>query len=110
MLILSGKATVEKGYQEADMFDAYGNKTKGLGGGNCQVSTTLYNALLLLPEIDVIERHSHSNVVPYIKEGKDAAVAHGSKDLKFVNNYDYPIQISADPSDSALTIRIFSIK
>lgn len=105
-----GKATSERGYQEADMFDADGNKTKGLGGGNCQVSTTLYNAIIQLPEITVTERHSHSNDVPYIQKGKDAAVAHGSKDLKFVNNYDYPIKISAEPSDASLTIRILSIK
>lgn len=102
-----GKATPERGYQEADIFDADGNKTKGYGGGNCQVSTTLYNALLKLPQITITERHSHSNDVPYIAKGKDAAVAHGSKDLKFVNNYDYPIKIEAIPTTNDLTIKIF---
>lgn len=105
-----GKATSERGYQEADIFDADGNKTKGLGGGNCQVSTTLYNALLKLPEIKITERHSHSNDVPYISKGKDAAVAHGSKDLKFINNYNYPIKISAIPTNNDLTIKIFKTK
>ena len=105
-----GKATSEKGYQEADIFDADGNKTKGLGGGNCQVSTTLYNALLNLPQIAITERHSHSNDVPYIKKGKDAAVAHGSKDLKFINNYSYPIKISTTPTNNDLTIKIYKVE
>lgn len=80
-----GKATSSKGYQKADVFKD-GEKIKALGGGNCQVSTTLYNAVLKIPELKVTERHSHSNSVPYIQEGKDAAVAYGSYDFKFVNN------------------------
>lgn len=80
-----GKATSSKGYQKADVFRD-GEKIKALGGGNCQVSTTLYNAVLKIPELKVTERHEHSNSVPYIKEGKDAAVSYGTYDLKFVNN------------------------
>lgn len=52
-----------------------GNKKKGYGGGNCQVSSTLYNAVLAVPSLTVTERHPHSNHVPYVPEGKDAAVA-----------------------------------
>ena len=80
-----GKATTSKGYQKADVFKD-GEKVKALGGGNCQVSSTLYNAVLKIPELKVTERHAHSNSVPYVKEGKDAAVAYGSYDFKFVNN------------------------
>ncbi len=80
-----GKATSSKGYQKADVFKD-GEKVKALGGGNCQVSTTLYNAVLKIPELKVTERHSHSNSVPYVSEGKDAAVAYGSYDFKFINN------------------------
>ncbi len=80
-----GKATSSKGYQKADVFND-GKVVKALGGGNCQISTTLYNAVLKVPELNVTERHSHSNSVPYIKSGKDAAVAYGSYDFKFVNN------------------------
>lgn len=80
-----GKATSSEGYQKADVFKD-GEKIKALGGGNCQVSTTLYNAVLKIPELKVTERHAHSNSVPYIKEGKDAAVSYGTYDLKFVNN------------------------
>lgn len=80
-----GKATSSKGYQKADVFND-GKVVKALGGGNCQISTTLYNAVLKVPQLNVTERHSHSNSVPYIKSGKDAAVAYGSYDFKFVNN------------------------
>ena len=105
-----GKATSEKGYQEADVYDHDGNKTKGLGGGNCQVSSTLYNAVLAVSSLDVTERHEHSNDVPYVKKGKDAAVAYGSYDLKFVNNSGYDIKIKASTDDSSVTITINSIK
>lgn len=47
-----------------------GNKKKGLGGGNCQISSTLYNAVLTIPSLKVIERHEHSNKVPYAKKEK----------------------------------------
>ena len=78
-----GQASSSKGYQKADIFDKDGNKKKGLGGGNCQISSTLYNAVLAVPTLVVTERHSHSNYVPYIAKGKDAAVAYGSYDFKF---------------------------
>ena len=105
-----GKATSTKGYQEADVFDHNGNKTKGLGGGNCQVSSTLYIAVLAVSSLKVTERHEHSNDVPYVKDGKDAAVAYGSYDLKFVNNTGNDIKIKASTDGSSVTISINSIK
>ena len=105
-----GKATSAKGYQEADVYDHNGNKTKGLGGGNCQVSSTLYNAVLAVSSLNVTERHSHSNDVPYVQDGKDAAVAYGSYDLKFVNNTGNDIKIKASTNGSSVTISINSIK
>lgn len=63
-----GEATAEKGYMESDIFDNDGNVTRGLGGGNCQVSTTLYNSVLTIPTLEVTERSPHSNTVPYIEE------------------------------------------
>lgn len=105
-----GKATSKKGYQEADVYDHNGNKTKGLGGGNCQVSSTLYNSVLAVPSLTVTERHEHSNDVPYVKDGKDAAVAYGSYDFKFVNNTGYDIKIIASTNDSSVTISLNSIK
>ena len=104
-----GKATTARGYQEADIFTADGKKTKGLGGGNCQISTTLYNAVLKVNELKVTERHAHSNDVPYIQKGKDAAVAYGGYDLKFVNNLDKTIKIKAGNSKDNVTITLLAI-
>ncbi len=104
-----GPATSAKGYQEADIFDNNGNKKKGLGGGNCQVSTTLYNAVLKVSGLSVIERHEHSNKVPYIKSGKDAAVAYGSYDLKFRNNTGNDIRIEASATANNVSINLYKI-
>lgn len=103
-----GKSTSDKGYQEADII-VDGKKKQGLGGGNCQVSTTLYNAVLAIPELQVIERHEHSGYVPYIEEGKDAAVSYGSHDFKFINNTDSTIKILAQNTPEEITIRLIKI-
>ena len=104
-----GKATTAKGYKEADIFTADGEVTKGLGGGNCQVSTTLYNAVLKVQDLKVTERHAHSNDVPYIQKGKDAAVAYGGYDLKFINNSDKTIKIKAGNSKDNVTITLVTL-
>ena len=71
-----GQSTEDRGYKEANVI-IQGTETKGLGGGNCQVSSTLYNAVLAVPnELEVVERHAHSAPVPYIEEGKDAAISY----------------------------------
>ena len=103
------QATSSKGYEKADIFDRNGNKIQGYGGGNCQVSTTLYNAVLAVPSLVVTERHEHSNDVPYIQEGKDAAVAYGSYDLKFRNDSGNDIKILASTNSDSITITINSI-
>ena len=104
-----GQATSDKGYQEADIFDNEGNKKKGLGGGNCQVSTTLYNAVLKVSNLVVTERHEHSNKVPYIEAGKDAAVAYGSYDLKFRNETGYDIKIKSEFTSDNITINLYKL-
>ena len=104
-----GRSSPSKGYKKADIFTD-GEKTKGYGGGNCQVSTTLYNAVLEVPGLDVTERHEHSNKVPYIKNGKDAAVAYGSYDFKFVNNTDSTIRIKASHTTDSVTIRLIKMQ
>ncbi len=70
-----GRATESKGYEKADTFQD-GEVIQALGGGKCQVSSTLYNAVLQIPELTVTERHEHSNSVPYVSKGKDAAVSY----------------------------------
>ena len=105
-----GQASSKEGYQEADIFDSNGNKKKGMGGGNCQLSTTLYNAVLATPGLVVTERHAHSNYVPYIQKGKDAAVAYGSYDLKFRNDTGSNIKICSQVNSQNVTVSIISLK
>lgn len=104
-----GKATPERGYKEAEIFDKDGNIQKGYGGGNCQVSSTLYNAVLQVPTLTVVERHEHSRKVSYVEEGKDAAVSYGSVDFKFRNDNDYDIKIYSSSSANTIDIRIAKI-
>lgn len=104
-----GPSSSANGYQEADIYDNKGNKKKGLGGGNCQISTTLYNAVLAVPSLTVVERHAHSNYVPYIQKGKDAAVAYGSYDFKFKNNSGKDIKLLFEVTNSSVTASIVQI-
>ena len=102
-----GKTSSAKGYEKANVFQD-GKVIEAMGGGLCQVSTTLYNAVLKVKDLKVTERHSHSNSVPYIKSGKDAAVAYGSYDFKFINNTGKTIKIKASNTKNNITIKIFS--
>ncbi len=104
-----GPATPEQGYQEAYVFDEDGDKEKGLGGGKCQVSTTLYNAVLNVPNLVVTERHAHSHKVPYIQPGKDAAVSYGSYDLKFRNDTGFDVKIEVTNTTNDITINLYKI-
>lgn len=104
-----GPATPSEGYQKADVFDKDGNKEKGIGGGKCQVSSTLYNAILAVPTLVVTERHPHSNKVPYVQTGKDAAVSYGSYDLKFQNNSGFDIQIQAATDGKTITTSLLRV-
>ena len=104
-----GRATSSKGYKKADVF-RNGDVVEALGGGLCQVSTTLYNAVLKIPELKVTERHPHSNKVPYIKSGKDAAVSYGAQDFKFVNNTGNTIKIKASNTKNNVTVKLFKLE
>ena len=104
-----GKATEEKGYKKADVI-VDKQVTQALGGGNCQVSSTLYNAILKVSDFKVTERHPHGKKVNYVPEGKDAAVSYGSKDLKFVNNTSNTIKIYANTDNKKVSIKIVSVK
>lgn len=88
-----------------------GKVVDSLGGGICQVSTTLYNAVLLA-ELDVTERHNHSMIVTYVDPSADAAIAESSgKDFKFVNSTDYPIYIEGHTgSDKKITFTIYGVE
>ena len=105
-----GPATSSKGYLEADIYDHNGNKKKGYGGGNCQVSSTLYNAVLEVSGLTIIERHPHSNHVPYVPDGKDAAVAYGSYDFKFRNDTGNDIKILSSVTEGLVNVTLISLK
>lgn len=85
----TGPRQAQLGYQEATVI-VNGELTPGMGGGVCQTSTTLYNALLLA-NLTILERHPHSIAAAYVPRGTDGAVATGYLDLKFRNDYDFPI-------------------
>lgn len=104
-----GQATPEKGYKEADIFDLDGNITTGYGGGKCQVSTTLYNAVLVIPSLRVTERHPHTRKVYYIEEGKDACISYGGADLKFKNENNFDIKIYAANNYNTIDVSIAKI-
>jgi len=100
-----GHCTAEKGYLDA-MVIVQGKFEPGLAGGICQVSSTLYNASLLAG-MDIMERRNHSLAVTYVPLGRDATVANGSQDFKFMNNTDDSIYIRATAAGGRLTISIY---
>ncbi len=105
----TGKAlspiTVENGYSIAGAY-LNGQVIDSVGGGVCQVATTLYNAILK-SELDVKERSNHSMIVGYVKPSMDAAIAGDYKDLKFTNNSDVPVYIEATTAGRTITFTIY---
>ena len=82
---------------------------KELDGGNCQVSSTLYNAVINIPSLVILERHEHGKDVTYVPEGKDAAVSYGSLDLKFRNDLGHDIKIQAATDNQTITIKLIQL-
>lgn len=102
---LIGDTTPDKGYEKANTY--VGNKVvPDYGGGICQVSTTLYRAVMRA-NIRSTERMNHSLTVSYSEPGLDATVANGAIDYKFVNTYDFPIYIQGYASDGVVDFAIY---
>lgn len=97
--------TVENGYRAATAYEN-GRSVDSIGGGVCQISTTLYNAALLA-ELDIVQRQNHSMTVAYVKPSMDAAIAGTYKDLKIKNPYDTPIYVEGYTSGRTLTFTIY---
>lgn len=98
--------TAENGYYEAGSY-INGKVVDSLAGGICQVSTTLYNAVLLA-ELEVTERYNHSMTVTYVEPSADAAIASSAgKDFKFVNSTDTPIYIEGYTKNKEITFNIY---
>lgn len=95
----------ENGYELAGSYEN-GTTVETYGGGICQVSTTLYNAVIRA-ELDVTERFNHSMIVSYVDPSADAAIAGTYKDLKFTNNTDAPIYIEGYTADMVIYFNIF---
>jgi vancomycin resistance protein YoaR len=100
-----GKRTVESGYSDA-MIIVSGKFEPGLGGGVCQVSSTLYNACLMAG-LEISERHNHGLSVSYVQLGLDATVVYGIQDFRFINNTSSPIYIRAITNGGQLTMSIY---
>lgn len=103
-----GRRTRASGFQVAGVY-VNGTTAEDVGGGICQVSTTLYNAALL-SALDIPVRSSHSLPVPYVPLGRDAAVSFPNPDLVVENTYDFPIALAATVSGGTITFRVLGQK
>lgn len=101
-----GERTRKRGYRRAPVI-VRGEFAEDIGGGICQVSSTLYNAVNI-DGIDVMERYSHSREVPYVPPGKDATVSWNGPDFVFKNVYKYPVLIRASSENGKTSISIYT--
>lgn len=103
-----GERTIEAGYGYAGGY-AGGKVVQMVGGGICQVSSTLYTAVLYANE-EIVERYNHMFLTSYIGAGKDATVVYGSLDFKFKNTRNYPIKIEATSNSGVAEVKIYGTK
>lgn len=103
-----GARTIAAGYKEAPIYVS-GEVVDGLGGGICQITSTLYNAVILA-NLDIVERTNHQFVPSYVKASRDATVVYGALDFKFKNNRNYPIKINCSVSGGVASFQIFGLK
>ena len=105
---LIGECSTKTGYKESTIY-LNGKLSTGIGGGICQVSTTLYNTVLRA-NLEIVERRNHSLGVTYVPAGQDAMVSIGTSDFKFKNNRDYPIKVVAYVGPGSITCEIKGVK
>ena len=103
-----GPRTYERGFKDATIYVGT-SAEDGVGGGICQVSSTIYYAALRA-DLKIVERSAHSRMVTYVPLGEDATVAWGSKDFRFENNTDFPIKIVTSHASSSLTVKLYGTK
>lgn len=103
-----GKRTIDAGYKEAAIYSD-GQVTSGLGGGICQISSTLYNSVIFA-DLDITSRRNHMFIPSYVTGGRDATVVWGSTDFKFTNTRDYPLKIESSVGGGKVTISIYGLK
>lgn len=102
-----GKRTIEAGFKEAGAY-AGGQVIQEVGGGICQVSSTLYNAVLYA-NLEIVERSNHYFQSSYVDAGRDATVSWGTVDFKFKNNRTYPIKVEASSKNGVCKVTIKGI-
>lgn len=103
-----GPRTAAAGYKNAKVYEA-GQVVDGIGGGICQISSTLYNAILMA-NLETVERRNHQFVTSYLPAGRDATVVYGMTDFKFKNTRQYPVRIAASEKNGIATVSIYGIK
>lgn len=103
-----GERTIAAGYKEAPIYVS-GRVEDGLGGGICQITTTLYNAVLYA-NLEIVERTNHQFVPSYVTASRDATVVYGAIDFKFKNNRDYPIKITCSVENGIANFKIFGLR
>ena len=103
-----GERTIQAGYKEAPIYVS-GRVENGIGGGICQITTTLYNAVVYA-NLDIVERSNHQFVPSYAGPSRDATVVYGAIDFKFKNNKDYPIKITCSVSGGIANFKIWGLK
>ena len=100
--------TQENGYGVAGAYEN-GQVVESVGGGVCQVATTLYNAVIRA-ELDVTMRYNHSMMVSYVPPSDDAAIAGTYKDFRFKNNMDTPVYIEGTSDGGILTFKVYGVE
>ena len=103
-----GKRTPQAGFKPAAVYSG-GQVTTDYGGGICQVSSTLYNAVLL-SNLEIVERYNHGFNPGYVPAGRDATVSWGSPDFKFKNTRSYPIRVECTGTGGRIIAQIFGLK
>ena len=103
-----GERTIAAGYKEAPIYVS-GEVVDGLGGGICQITSTLYNAVLYA-NLEIVERSNHQFVPSYVTASRDATVVYGSIDFKFKNNRDYPIKLVCSVSNGIAKFDIYGLR
>ena len=103
-----GERTIKAGYKEASVYMG-GKVVNGIGGGICQVSSTLYNAVLLA-NLEIMERRNHYFITSYVSASRDATVSYGSIDFKFKNTRSYPIKIQCTAKNGICQIYIVGVQ
>ena len=103
-----GARTAAAGYKNAKVYEA-GQVVDGIGGGICQISTTLYNTVLRA-NLEIVERKNHQFVTSYVEAGMDATVVYGMTDFKFKNTRKYPVKIIASAKNGVATVSLYGIK